>query len=246
MMDITQDSSCRHGPVGAADRRKWLMRSVGGHQVAVTATVLVVLVLAVWAMTGFYARSPSPLPRAGNPMPALSALAANSALEAELTQVTDTLTRRNTDDALLVEAVYHTPELFATLSRSEATRQGNGDAESLLETYLSEHELDRYLVFALILGQGDPGLGDYRPEEMIRLRTDDGREVQAVSWVEMPALMSDSSRVGMLHFPRVTADDRPLLSENEGWFELVLSGLGEGDQVLRWELPIAYPSAVAM
>jgi hypothetical protein len=217
----------------------------GRRKVAVMATVLVVLALAAWAMIGFHAGSPSPLPRAGNPMPDLSALAANSALEAELTQVTAVLTRRNADDALVVEAVYHTPEFFATISRSEATRQDNGDAESLLQTYLREHELDRYLVFTLILGQDDPGLSDYRPEEMIRLRTDDGREVQAVSWVEVPTLMSDSSRVGMLHFPRVTADDRPLLSENEGWFELVLSDLGGGDQILRWELPIAYPTALA-
>jgi hypothetical protein len=208
----------------------------------VSTTALVVLALAAWAMIGFYGDQPSALPRAGNPMPALSALEANSALEVQLTQVTATLARRNTGDALLVEAVYHTPELFVLLSRSEAALQGNGDAESLLQTYLREHDLDRHLVFTLILDQDSPGLGDYRPAEMIRLRTNDGREVQAVSWVEVPNLMSDSSRVGMLHFPRLRADNRPLLSENEGWFELVLSGLREEDRILRWELPIAYPS----
>ena len=78
---------------------------------------------------------------------------------------------------------------------------------------------------------------------MIRLRTDNGRKVQAVSWFEVPDLMSDSSRVGMLHFPRFITANRPLLSEDEGWFELVLSGLGEEDRILRWELPIAYPPA---
>jgi hypothetical protein len=208
----------------------------------VATTVLIVLVLAAWAMIGFYGDRPSALPRAGNPMPALSALEASSALEAELTQATATLARRNVDDALLVEAVYHTPELFALLSRSEAALQGKDDAESLLETYLREHDLDRHLVFTLILSQDSPGLGDYRPTEMIRLRTDEGREVQAVSWVEAPNPMSGSSRIGMLHFPRLAADSRPLLSETEGWLELVLSGLGEEDRILRWEFPIAYPS----
>jgi hypothetical protein len=202
---------------------------------------VVVLALATWTMIGFYGDQLPALPRAGNPMPVLSTLVASSALEAETIQVTAALARRNADDTLLVEAVYYTPELFALQSRSEAALQGNGDAQSLLEANLREHELDRYLVFTLVLSQDSPGLGDYRPAEMIRLRTGNGRKVQAVSWFEVTDLMSDSSRVGMLHFPRFTAENRPLLSENEGWFELVLSGLGEGDQILRWELPIAYP-----
>jgi hypothetical protein len=214
---------------------------LGRRDVTVAATVVVVLALSAWTMIGFYADRPAALPRAGKPMPVLANVAASSELEAELIRLITALARRNADAALLVEAVYYTPELLALQSRSEADLQGNGDAESLLEDNLREHDLDRYLVFTLVLSQDRPGLGDYRPAEMIRLRTDDGRTVQAVSWLEVPELMSDSSRVGMLHFPRFTADSRPLLTEDAGWFELVLSGLGERDEILRWEWPIAHP-----
>ena len=245
-MDMTNAPSHTRDVVGAATELKRPTGVSDRHKMIVAATVLVVLSLAAWAMTGFYGDRPSALPRTGNPMPALPTARVDTGLQEELVLITTALTRRDADDEMLIEAVYSTPKLFAALSRHEAALQGDRESEQLFQTYQRDHELDRYLVFTLILDQDGPGLSDYRPEEMIRLRTGDGREVRAVTWVEVPDLMSDSSRVGMLHFPRVTADDRLLLSEHEGWFELVLSGLGEDDQILRWELPIAYPAALAM
>ncbi len=207
-------------------------------------TVLVVLALAAWAMIGFHADRLSPLPRTGNPMPALRALATGLALETELSLVTAALTRRDTSGEVLVEAVYNTPELFAALSRRDAVQQRGNDAEaeSLSEIYRRDHETVRYLIFTLILESNGPDLTGYQLQTMSRLRMSSGREMSAESWVEVPSLMTDRHRIGWLHFPRVTADGQALLTEDDGWLELVLSAPDGGEHTLRWELPIVYPT----
>jgi hypothetical protein len=143
---------------------------------------------------------------------------------------------------VLVEAVYNTPELFATLSRYHAAQQRDDEAESLFQTYRRYHETDRYLVFILILESNGPDLTGYQPQAMSRLRTASGREVPAESWVELSSPVPDHQRVGLLHFPRATADGQALLTEDDGWLELVLSAPDGGERALRWELPIAYPT----
>jgi hypothetical protein len=215
----------------------------GRREVVVAATVLVVLALAAWAMIGFHADRLSPLPRRGNPMPALPALEADPALETELALVA-ALIRRDVSGEVLVEAVYNTPALFAALSRRDAVQQrGNeAEAESLLRTYQRYHETERYLVFTLVLESNGSDLNDYQPQAMSRLRTAGGREVPAESWVELSSPMPNRHRVGLLHFPRVTAGGQALLTEDDGWLELVLSALGGGEWTLRWELPITYPT----
>ncbi|MFB0534988.1 MAG: hypothetical protein ACETWR_08400 [Anaerolineae bacterium] len=244
MMEITEATINRNGPVRALAEFKWPMGLAARRKVVVAATVLVVLVLAAWAMIGFHADRLSHLPRTGNPMPALAAFEADSTLEAELALVTTALTRRDVSGAVLMEAVYNTPELFATLSRYHVAQQGGDEveAESLFQTYLSHHETDRYLVFMLILESSGPDLTDYQPQAVSRLRTASEREVPAENWVEMSSSMSDHRRVGLLHFPRATADGQALLTEDDGWLELVLSVPDGGEQALRWELPIAYPT----
>lgn len=243
-MDITEATINRNGPVKALVKLKWPTGLAARRKVAVAGTVLVVLVLAAWSMIGFHADSLSPLPRTGNPMPALAALEADPALETELALVTAALTRRDVSGAVLIEAVYNTPELFATLSRYHVAEQGGDEveAESLLQTYLSHHETDRYLVFMLILESSGPDLTGYQPQAVSRLRTASAREVPAENWVEMSSSMSNHRRVGLLHFPRATADGQSLLTEDDGWLELVLSAPDGGERALRWELPIAYPA----
>jgi hypothetical protein len=206
--------------------------------------VLVVLALAAWAMISFHADRLSPLPRMGNPMPALAALEADPALETELALVTAALTRRDTSGAVLVEAVYNAPALFAALSRRDAAQQGGeeAEAEALLQTYQRYHETDRCLVFSPILESTGLDLTDYQPQATSRLRTASGREVPAERWVELFSPMPDRIRVGFLYFPHTTADGQALLSEHDGWLELVLSASDGGELALRWELPSAYPT----
>jgi hypothetical protein len=60
--------------------------------------------------------------------------------------------------------------------------------------------------------------------------------------VELSSPVPDHQRVGLLHFPRATADGQALLTEDDGWLELVLSAPDGGERALRWELPIAYPT----
>ncbi len=242
-MDITKDKINRNSPVRVLAKPKWPTELAARRKV-VAVTVPVVLVLAAWAMIGFHADRLSPLPRMGNPMPASSASEADSILEAELALVTSALTQRDESGAMLIEAVYSTPELFAALSRYHVVQQGGDEveAESMLQAHLHDHETDRYLVFMLILASSGPDLTGYQPQAVSRLRTVSGREVLAESWVEVSSSMSDHHSVGFLHFPRTTADGHALLTEDDGWMELVLSAPDGGEQVLRWELPIAYPT----
>ena len=244
MIDITEAPTDGRGLVGALARLKWPTRLAGRREVVMAATVLIVLALAAWAMIGFHADRLSPLPRTVNPLPALPALEADPALEAELALVAAALTRRNASGEVLVEAVYNTPALFAALSRRDAAQQrgDEGEAESLLRTIQRFHETERYLVFTLVLESNGPDLNDYQPQAMSRLRTAGGREVPAESWVELSSPMPNRHRVGLLHFPRVTADGQALLTEDGGWLELVLSALNGGEWALRWELPITYPT----
>ena len=243
MLDITEAPTDGRDLVGALARLKWPTRVTGRREVVVAATVLIVLALAAWAMIGFHADRLSPLPRTGNPMPALPALEADLALETELALVA-ALIRRDVSGEVLVEAVYNTPALFAALSRRDAVQQrGNeAEAESLLRTYQRYHETERYLVFTLVLESNGPDLNDYQPQAMSRLRTAGGREVPAESWVELSSPMPNRHRVGLLHFPRATAGGQALLTEDDGWLELVLSAPDGGEWALRWELPITYPT----
>lgn len=159
-MDITEAITHRNGLVRALAKLKWATRLAGRREVVVAATVLVVLVLAAWAMIGFHADRLSPLPRTGNPMPVWPAFEADPALETEMALVTAALTQRDTSGEVLVEAVYDTPALFAALSRRDAAQQGGdeAEAESLFQTYRLYHETDRYLVFTLILESKGPDL----------------------------------------------------------------------------------------
>jgi hypothetical protein len=243
MTDITNAPSHRRDVVGAAVELKRPTGVSDRRKIMVAATVLIVLALAGWAMTGFYGDRLSPLPRTGDHFPDLSARETDPAIEKELASVTDALTRRHTDDGLLVEATYNTQELFVALSRYQATRQPSAKADSLRETSQRKHEMDRYMVFTLVLGGDAFTVEDLRPDEMIRLRTPSGREMSTSTWTEVPTSMPNHSWIGILHFPRVASDGQPLVSEGDAWLEMVLVGLGTGDQVLRWELPIAYPSA---
>jgi hypothetical protein len=242
MTDIANAPSPSSNVVGTAAELKRPTGVSGRRKMMVAGTVLVVLALAGWAMAGFYGDRLSPLPRTGDRFPDLSARETDLAIEEELTSVTDALTRRYTDEGLLIEATYNTQELFAALSRYQATRQPSAKADSLFERTQRVHEMDRYIVFTLVLGGDAFALEDLRPDEMIRLRTPSGREVSTSTWTEVPTSMPDHSWIGILHFPRVTSDGQPLIAEGDAWLEMVLVALGTDEQVLRWELPIVYPS----
>ena len=239
-MDTNKAATCRRDLSRSPARLTWPRRLVGRRPVVVAATVLAVLALAAWAMTGFYANRPSPLPRKGKPMPDLSALEADLALQSNLLLVTAALTRRGTGNAVLVEAVYNTPEVFAALSRHDAAQQGGdeAEAETLRQEYQRYHETDRYLVFTLVLESNGFNLEDYQPLVKSLLRTASGREVSAARWEELRSPAPDRHREGLLHVPRLTVD-QPVLMEDDGWLELVLSDLDGGEWALRWELPIA-------
>lgn len=242
-MDLANAPAGIRHKIRAAARLGWFTRSIGRRRALVGATVLAVLALAGWAMTGFYGDRLSPLPRTGDPFPDLSARETDPTIKAELASVTDALTRRYTNDGLLVEATYNTQELFVALSRYQATQQPSAKADSLFETYQQEHEMDRYIVFTLILGSDALALEDLRPDEMIRLRMPSGREVSTSTWTEVPTALPSRARIGVLHFPRVASDGQPIISQDDGWLELVLSAPDGRERALRWELPIAYPSA---
>lgn len=240
-MSITESTTHRDGLAGMLAKPKWAARLAGRREVAVAATVMGVLALAAWAMTGFHAGRPSPLPRTGNPVPAPSAPEVDAALEAQLVGLTATLTRRNRSDEVLVEAVYNTPELLAALSRHHAAQEGGGEAEaeSLFQTFRRYHETDRYMVFTLILESSSPDLTGYHPGSMGRLRSSSGRETPAVRWVEHPTSGPDRRRGGLLYFSHAATNDQPLLAEDDDWLDLVLT-LDGRERTLRWELPIAY------
>jgi hypothetical protein len=221
---------------------KWATGLGSRREVGVAATVMVVLALAAWAMIGFHAGRPSPLPGTGNPVPTLSAQKVDPASEMELVMVADALTRRDKGDKVLMEAIYNTPELFAALSRHDAAQEGGGEAEAetLFQTYRRYHGADRYSVFTLILESSGPDLTGYHPGAMSRLRSSSGRETPAVRWVEHPTSVPDRRRGGLLYFSHAAANDQPLLAEDEDWLELVLLTLDGRERTLRWELPIAY------
>lgn len=244
MTEITETPTRRGDIGGALVRLKWPAKLAGRREVTVAATVVVVLALATWAMISFHADRLSPLPRRGNPLPAMSTLEADLALETEVALVTGALTRRDTSGELMAEAIYGTTELFSALSRRKTAHQRSDKtgAESVFQAYLRYHETDRYMVFILTLESNNPRLIGYSPQTASRLRTASGLEMPAESWMELSSPTPDYRRVGLLHFPRATAGGQSLLTEDDGWLELEPAAPEGEELALRWELPIAYPA----
>ena len=221
----------------------------GVRAMGVAITVLVVLSFASWTMVTFDATRPSPLPDVGAPMPTDmptdSHVSSSQILEEYLDAVANLLTREVSGGRVAVVATHEAPILFSALACLGAAQQGRGEdeAERLLQTYWRAHDLDRYHVFSLALESTSLDLTSYRPESDIRLRSAAGYEVPPETWIEDATPMPDRYRVGMLHFPRLSASGQPLLAEDDDWVELRLWAPDGQEHTLRWELPFGRESA---
>ncbi len=135
-------------------------------------------------------------------------------------QASSHATRTDGQGGITIKATYATPAYFKAAPN---------------DPLVGKVDLERNIVFAIVLDTHSGDLGGYDFVKNVILRNDRGQQVAPVRWVAT----ADGShhRSGGLIFPKTDQAGRALEPQAKT-LELVVRNLGAPERVLRWTLPL--------